>query len=148
MKETIFISHAPPEDNAFTRWLGAKLELAGYKVWHDLARLKGGDYAAIRNEPFRFLAVVSTVSVTKPGVKDELAGAATIERSLPGFVIPLRIDHYDFGLFPSTIRRKNALDFANGWHKGLAALLDTLEDAGAPKVSTPNPALVRHCSPT
>ncbi|MES2103649.1 MAG: toll/interleukin-1 receptor domain-containing protein [Pseudomonadota bacterium] len=150
MKETIFISHATPEDNAFTRWLGSKLELAGYKVWHDLARLKGGDYfwdkieAAIRNESFRFLAVVSTVSVTKSGVKDELAVAATIERSLPGFVIPLRIDHYDFGLFPITIHRKNALDFANGWHKGLAALLDTLEDAGAPRVSTPDPAMVRH----
>lgn len=150
MKDTIFISHATPEDNSFTRWLGSKLELAGYKVWHDLVRLKGGDYfwdkieAAIRNESFRLLAVVSTVSVTKPGVKDELAVDATIERSLLGFVIPLRIDHYDLGLFPITIHRKNAIDFANGWRKGLAALLDTLEDASTPKVSVPNPALVRH----
>ena len=150
MKDTIFISHATPEDNAFTRWLGSKLELAGYKVWHDLARLKGGDYfwdkieAAIRNESFRFLAVVSAVSVAKSGVKDELAVAATIEKSLPGFVIPLRIDHYDFGLFPITIHRKNAIDFANGWHKGLAALLDTLEEVSAPKVSTSDPTLARH----
>lgn len=44
MRESIFISHATPEDNDFTRWLGSKLELAGYKVWHDLVRLKGGDY--------------------------------------------------------------------------------------------------------
>lgn len=150
MKDTIFISHATPEDNDFTRWLGSKLELAGYKVWHDLARLKGGDYfwdkieAAIRNESFRFLAVVSTVSVTKSGVKDELGLAATIERSLPGFIIPLRIDHFDFGLFPITIHRKNALDFASGWHKGLAALVDTLEEVGAPKISKPDPALARH----
>jgi hypothetical protein len=150
MKESIFISHATPEDNAFTRWLGSKLELAGYKVWHDLARLKGGDLfwekieGAIRNESFRFLAVVSTVSVGKEGVKSELSVAAAMERSLPGFVIPLRIDHYDFGLFPITIHRKNAIDFANGWHKGLAALLDTLEEARAPKVSTPDPALARH----
>lgn len=150
MQDTIFISHATPEDNDFTRWLGSKLELAGYKVWHDLARLKGGDYfwdkieAAIRNESFRFLAVVSTVSVTKAGVKDELGLAATIERTRPGFVIPLRIDHFDFGMFPIAIHRKNALDFANGWHKGLAALLDTLESVGAPKVKTPDPAVARH----
>ncbi|MBF3540551.1 toll/interleukin-1 receptor domain-containing protein [Burkholderia pseudomallei] len=150
MKDTIFISHATPEDNAFTRWLGSKLELAGYKVWHDLARLKGGDIfwekieSAIRNDSFRFLAVVSTVAVGKSGVKDEWAVAATIEKSLPGFVIPLRIDHFDFQLFPITIHRKNAIDFANGWHKGLASLLDTLEEVKVPKVSTPDPALARH----
>ena len=57
---SIFISHATPEDNDFVRWLGAKLELAGYQVWHDLARLKGGDYFwdkienAYRNEAYRF----------------------------------------------------------------------------------------------
>lgn len=150
MKDTIFISHATPEDNAFTRWLGSKLELAGYKVWHDLARLKGGDIfwekieSAIRNDSFRFLAVVSTVAVGKSGVKDEWAVAATIEKSLPGFVIPLRVDHFDFQLFPITIHRKNAIDFANGWHKGLASLLDTLEEVKVPKVSTPDPALARH----
>jgi hypothetical protein len=150
MKDIIFISHATPEDNAFTRWLGSKLELAGYKVWHDLDRLKGGDYfwdkieSAIRSESFRFLAVVSTVSVTKSGVKDELAVAATIERSLPGFIIPLRIDQYDFGLFPISIHRKNAIDFANGWHKGLAALLDTLEEVAVPKTTKPDAGLVRH----
>jgi len=150
MKESIFINHATPEDNAFARWLGSKLELAGYKVWYDLARLKGGDLfwdkieGAIRNESFRFLAVVSTVSVGKEGVKNELSVAAAIEKSQPGFVIPLRIDNYDFGLFPITIHRKSAIDFANGWHKGLAALLDTLEEVKAPKVSTPDPASVRH----
>lgn len=150
MKDTIFISHATPEDNAFTRWLGSKLELAGYKVWHDLARLKGGDLfwekieAAIRNDSFRFLAVVSKVAVNKAGVKDEWAVAATIEKSLPGFVIPVRIDDYDFQLFPITIHRKNAIDFANGWHKGLTSLLDTLEEAATPRVSSPDPGIVRH----
>ena len=43
-RQSIFISHATPEDNGFVRWLGARLELAGFSVWHDLARLKGGDY--------------------------------------------------------------------------------------------------------
>ena len=90
-RQSIFISHATPQDNGFVRWLGARLELAGYSVWHDLGRLKGGDYfwpkieGAIRNESFRFLAVVSKVSVEKQGVKDEWSLARTIEGSLPGF---------------------------------------------------------------
>lgn len=149
-RESIFISHATPEDNGFVRWLGARLELAGFSVWHDLGRLKGGDHfwdkieRAIRNESFRFLAVVSTVAVDKQGVKDEWAVAQTIEKSLPGFVIPLRLDHYDFSLLPIGIHRKNVIDFANGWHKGLAALLDTLTEANTPKVASPDPRSARH----
>lgn len=149
-RESIFISHATPEDNGFVRWLGARLELAGYSVWHDLGRLKGGDQfwdkieGAIRNESFRFLAVVSTVAVDKQGVKDEWAVAQTVEKSLPGFVIPLRLDKYDFSLLPIGIHRKNVIDFANGWHAGLASLLDTLADANAPKVSAPDPRSARH----
>lgn len=152
-RQSIFISHATPEDNGFVRWLGARLELAGYSVWHDLGRLKGGDLfwdkieAAIRNESFRFLAVVSTVAVDKQGVKDEWAVAQTVEKSLPGFVIPLRLDNYDFSLLPIGIHRKNVIDFANGWHGGLASLLDTLTDANAPKVTNPDPRGARHWLP-
>lgn len=153
MREAIFISHATPEDNDFVRWLGSKLELAGYKVWHDLARLKGGDYfwdkieAAIRNDSFRFVAVVSKVAVGKQGVKDEWAVAGTIERSVPGFIIPVRIDDISFGDVPISLHRKNLLDFTSGWHKGLAALVDTLEEVQAPKVTNPDPALARYWLP-
>lgn len=153
MREAIFISHATPEDNDFVRWLGAKLELAGYVVWHDLARLKGGDYfwdkieAAIRNESFRFIAVVSKSSVGKQGVKDEWAVAATVEKALPGFVIPIRIDDFAFSDVPITFHRKNLIDFASGWHKGFSQLIDTLENVGAPKVSKPDPAVARHWLP-
>ncbi len=153
MRESIFISHATPEDNVFVRWLGSKLELAGYKVWHDLGRLKGGDYfwdkieAAIREETFRFLAVVSTTAVTKQGVKDEWAVAGTVERTVPGFVIPVRLDGIEFSQVPISLHRKNVIDFARGWHLGLAQLFDTLEDAKAPRVATPDPSLVRHWLP-
>lgn len=149
-REAIFISHATPEDNEFVRWLGARLALAGFSVWHDLGRLKGGDYfwdkieGAIRNESFRFLAVVSKFAVDKQGVKDEWALAQTIEKSMQGFVIPLRLDDYDFSLLPIGIHRKNVIDFANGWHTGLDALLDTLTEANAPKVSAPDPRSARH----
>jgi hypothetical protein len=112
-REAIFISHALPEDNDFVRWLGSKLELAGFRVWHDLARLKGGDYfwdrieTAIRGESFRFIAVVSKVAVDKQGVKDEWAVAGTIERSLPGFIIPVRIDSLPSSDLPISLHRKN-----------------------------------------
>jgi TIR domain len=42
-RQALFISHASPEDNAFTIWLGAKLAAAGYEVWADVLRLTGGD---------------------------------------------------------------------------------------------------------
>ena len=42
-REVLFISHAAPEDNAFTIWLGAKLAAMGYEVWADVLRVKGGD---------------------------------------------------------------------------------------------------------
>jgi hypothetical protein len=148
-REAIFISHATPEDNDFVRWLGSKLELAGYKVWHDLARLKGGDYfwdkidAAIRNESFRFVAVVSKVAIGKPGVKDEWAVAGTIEKTLSGFVIPVRIDDIPYSDVPISLHRKNLIDFTRGWHKGLVDLIDTLAEAGAPKVAHSDPALAR-----
>ena len=41
-REALFISHANPEDNAFARWLGAKLAAMGYEVWADVMRLRGG----------------------------------------------------------------------------------------------------------
>lgn len=34
-RDVIFISHATPEGNPFTLWLGAKLSALGYEVWAD-----------------------------------------------------------------------------------------------------------------
>ena len=152
-RASIFISHATPQDNDFVRWLAARLELAGYTVWHDLARLKGGDYfwdkieKAIREEACCMLAVVSKMSVDKQGVKDEWALGLTLERSAPGFVIPIRIDDYDFSLLPIGIHRKNVIDFSSGWHMGLSSLLDTLTEAKAPRTSQPDPQAARFWLP-
>ena len=35
LKDTIFISHATPEDNEIAIWLASRLENAGYNVWFD-----------------------------------------------------------------------------------------------------------------
>ena len=42
-RTALFISHAAPEDNPFTLWLGAKLAALGYEVFADILRLRGGD---------------------------------------------------------------------------------------------------------
>lgn len=60
-REALFISHANPEDNVFTLWLGAKLTARGYEVFADVLRLRGGNdwerilETAIRDKSAKFL---------------------------------------------------------------------------------------------
>lgn len=42
-RDTVFISHATPEDNEFTVWLASRLQMLGYKVWIDKNALLGGE---------------------------------------------------------------------------------------------------------
>jgi len=64
-RDTIFISHATPEDNEFTIWLASRLELLGYNVWIDKIKLIGGETfwkeidQSIRNTTIKFLLVYS-----------------------------------------------------------------------------------------
>jgi hypothetical protein len=151
-KTAIFISHATPQDNDVVRWLGARLELAGYEVWFDLERLKGGDTfwekieKAIREESFRMLAIVSEIAIQKPNVQNEWEAGLVVEKSMPGFVIPITIGGFNFDNLPIRFVRKNAIDFTPGWHQGLLKLLDTLEDTNAPRRSI-DPARARHWLP-
>jgi len=79
-RQALFISHASPEDNAFTIWLGAKLAAAGYEVWADVLRLTGGDdwqrklEDALRNRACKVLLVANQKSVEKQafGMKSRL----------------------------------------------------------------------------
>lgn len=69
-----------PQENAFTFWLGARLTAAGYDVWFDLKRLKGGETHwddiedALRNDSAAYLLILSTASINrvKRGFHDEL----------------------------------------------------------------------------
>jgi hypothetical protein len=38
-RDTVFVTHAAPQDNEFALWLSSKLSLAGYKVWVDRRRV-------------------------------------------------------------------------------------------------------------
>ena len=42
-RNMLFISHANPEDNDFTRWLALQLAKDGHPIWCDLTELLGGE---------------------------------------------------------------------------------------------------------
>lgn len=154
LRTQIFLSHATPEDNEFTRWLAGKLIIAGYSVWCDLDQLKGGDCfwnkieSSIRNDSIRMIAIVSNTSYLKDGVRNEWDLGVTIEKQMPGFLIPVRVDNFDFNQLPITIHRKNVIDFNRGWHLGLTQLLDTLDAAKVEKNPSGDPACAKGWLPT
>jgi hypothetical protein len=141
--DTIFISHATPEDNDFVRWLGARLTGHGYKVWADLLDLKGGSpfwstiEDALRHSACKVIFVVSHNSVdpNRTNIRNELSVADSVKKRLrdPGFIIPVKIDETLFADFPIQIHQLNAIDFSKGWGSKLSELLDTLEKAGVQK---------------
>ena len=133
-RDAIFISHANPEDNAFTVWLGARLTAAGYEVWADVHRLRGGqDWQrlledALRNKACKVLLVGTEHGVQKQGVRNEIQIAHSVSRSIGDaeFVIPLRLTNFDA---PFLIAHAQYIDFKRSWADGLVELLATLEDA-------------------
>ena len=77
-RQAIFISHANPEDNAFTLWLGGRLSAAGYEVWADILKLRGGQdwqrrlEAALRDRACKLLMVGTPCGVDKQGLRNEI----------------------------------------------------------------------------
>lgn len=132
-REAIFISHAAPEDNAFTIWLGAKLSALGYEVWADVLRLKGGaDWQrklehALRHRACKMLLVANPNAVQKQGVRNEIQIASDVARKLRdnAFIIPLRMEPFEA---PFLIAHAQYIDFTRGWARGLSELLETLQE--------------------
>lgn len=142
MRNKIFISHAAPDDNDFTRWLALKLIALGYEVWCDILFLdKGADFwkginEIIREETIKFLVVTSSISITRDGVLKELAVAEKVKKNLPDdkFVIPLIIDKkLSYDDLPPEIIRINAIDFKKSWASGLKDLLEAFDRQCVPK---------------
>jgi hypothetical protein len=137
-RSAIFISHATPEDNAFTLWLGGRLTALGYQVFADVLRLKGGDdwerilEDAIRNKAKRFLLAATPSGVQKQGVRNEITIAIETAKRIgeDGFIVPLRLAAY---APPLQIAHAQYIDFEKGWAQGLVELLALLEEAGVPK---------------
>jgi len=144
-RDTIFISHATPDDNDFVRWLGARLTGHGYKVWADLFELRGGTpfwnsiEEALRHCACKVIFVVSKDSVdpNRSGVRNELSVADAMRKALqdPAFIIPAKIDTTSFSDLPIQVHQLNGIDFSKGWGPKLIELLDTLEHANVPKIA-------------
>lgn len=132
-RSAIFISHAAPEDNAFTLWLGAKLAALGYEVWADVLRLRGGDdwqrklEHALRHRAAKVLLVANPRAVDKQGVRNEVQIASDVARKIGDqeFIIPLRLAAFEA---PFLIAHAQYIDFQRGWATGLAELLNVLDE--------------------
>ena len=144
-RDTIFISHASPDDNDFVRWLGDELTSRGYTVWADVFHLKGGTpfwtaiEDALRNRAVKVIFVVSRRSVdsARSGVRNELSVADGLRKALkdPGFIVPVRIDDTPYDELPIQVHQLNTLDFSADWNLRLPDLLDTLEAATVPRTA-------------
>ena len=132
-REALFISHASPEDNAFTLWLGAKLTALGYELFADVLRLRGGDdwerilEKAIRHQAAKVLLVATPHGVQKQGVRNEITIATQTGKKIGDgqFIIPLRLAPFDP---PLQIAHAQYIDFAKGWAQGLGELLSLLTE--------------------
>lgn len=140
-RQALFISHANPEDNEFTIWLGSHLSGAGYEVWADVLKVRGGeDWArklerALRERACKVLLVGTPRGVEKQGVRNEIQIASEVAQKINDkeFIIPLRLQHYDS---PFQIAQAHYIDFLNGWGQGLADLLETLEGYELPRLQS------------
>lgn len=148
MRNKLFISHATPDDDDFTKWLSLKLIGLGYEVWCDVFFLdKGIDFwntieNEIRENSIKFLIVSSQAGNQRDGVLKELAVATKVKKQLKddGFILPLSIDkNLSYDDINIEIVRLNAIDFKKSWAKGLQDLLDTLEKQRVPR-NPPDPA--------
>lgn len=137
----IYISHANPEDNSFTRWLALKLMSLGYEVWCDLIQLElGVDFwktfeKEIRQNTKRFLFVASKAVREKENALRELSVADATRRAMKAddpdkekFIIALRKDQsVSWSDIDPIIIRNNGAEFSTSWAAGLAQVVDQFE---------------------
>jgi hypothetical protein len=146
----LFISHANPEDNVFTRWLALQLAADGYPVWCDLTIFLGGEdfwkdaEAAIRTRTCKFLFVLSRASNVKDGPRNELQVAVNVAKGAKfhDFVIPLHVDDLPYGEINVLLAKLIAVPFEDGWAKGYRQLVEKLEREGVPKKDSFGPQAV------
>jgi len=137
MRGSLFISHAT-EDNDFAMWLGARLSAAGYDVWADVLRLKGGDdwerilEKALRTKASKMLWVATKAGCEKEGVRNEIHIATDVRKKIgdDAFIIPLKLEDCEA---PFQAVHIQWIDFRTGWGSGLVELMEMLQ--GVPALS-------------
>lgn len=139
-RQSIFISHATPGDNAFTTWLASRLSMAGYDVWCDQEKLLGGEdfwqdiEDELRNRTVKFVLVISQNAFDennriRDGIQKEVGLAGILKKQLGDdyFIIPMRIDNTSYSDFSIDFLRLNGIDCGSNWAVGLSQLLEALE---------------------
>ena len=150
MRDTLFISHATPQDNDFAIWLASRLEILGYKTWLDKNRLLGGEkmwtniQTEIRDNAVKILFVYSTHICDangnlKDGIDKEISYAESIakDNSISDFIIPLHIDNSAYNNWIG-YNRITQIVFNDNWAEGLKQLLKKLEKDNVPKTTDIN----------
>jgi hypothetical protein len=148
-RTALFISHASPDDNAFARWLGAKLAALGFEVWADVMNLHGGSdwarelEAALRTRAVKMLLAANPNALDKQGVRNEIQIGSDVGKQIkdPAFIIPLRLAPFHP---PFLIAQAQFIDFSKSWAAGLAELLDTLSNTYSLPRGTPASMLAWH----
>jgi hypothetical protein len=141
-RQALFISHASPEDNAFTIWLRARLAAAGYEVWADVLRLTGGDNSqrkledALRNRARKVLLVANRKSADKQGVRNEIQIASDVAKKISDerFIIPLKLGPFDAPFLSPAVcalRAKRLSPMPNISTSVMAGLPDCMNSVGA-----------------
>src|SRR5438132_5846714 len=133
----LFISYAS-EELVLATWLARKLAARGYAVWFDQIKMLGGEPwpqtidDAIKARTFRMLALISAASLRKPKPTGErvLAQKIADQRSIPDFLIPLKVDGSELDWLTTAI---SYVPFQAGWATGFRQLLEKLDDVSAPK---------------
>ena len=147
MRDTLFISHATPEDNEFAIWLASRLEMLGYKTWIDKEGLLGGEkfwetiQNVIRDKAIKVLFVYSNNICDKSGnlkngIYKEWSYAESIasQYTLIDFIIPLHLGStvpYNVFIGANLI---NHIPFDLNWAEGLKQLMKKLEKDNVPKI--------------
>jgi hypothetical protein len=140
-RDHLFISYAT-EDIAVAEWLTFRLTALGYRVWCDRIKLFGGESYpkdiddAIKKRAFRFLALMSPASLTKPNpLKERTTAINVAEERKEAFIIPLNLGVKKMDL-PWQLSDVTWVDFGRNMAIGLANLVKALEKANAPCAMT------------
>lgn len=138
VRDHLFVNYAT-EDAAFCDWLALKLASEGYKVWYDRIKLLGGESyprdidVAIKEHTFRFLAVLSSSSLSKRNPVRERTLALNISQEHESdFVIPLLMEPLSASQLPWMTSDLTYIPFHGDWADGFGGLLKKLRAVNAP----------------
>lgn len=134
----LFISYVS-EDRIFAEWLAQRLIAEGYSVWCEGLSSVENNYPidvskAIKADVFRFISIYSDNSLRNNQVKIQRNLAISVgEVKEIDFIIPLKLDNFDFSQLDEAIQKLSFISFYENWATGLRQLLENLNSINSPK---------------